>query len=91
MYRSEAYKAFIRKHPCCMCSGLNAEAHHEALNQGGMGIKAPDSHCVPLCRDCHALHDHIGTKTFWRRTDIKMLIIRYLTEYLEVSNGMDKR
>ena len=57
-------------------------AHHEALGEGGKGIKAPDSHCVPLCVTCHDRRDHEGRETFWSRVDIKKEIMKYLTEYL---------
>lgn len=83
MYRSEAYKAFIRSKPCCYCGNPQSEAHHEPLGRAGMSIKAPDSHCVPLCRSCHQMHDMMGTKTFWASYDVPRMIIKYLTEYLE--------
>lgn len=84
MYRSEKYLSFIRSLPCCMCGSQSPnDPHHEGLHAGGMGLKAPDSHCVPLCRSCHTLHDTIGAKSFWRKHDVKMLIIKYLTMYIE--------
>jgi len=83
MYRSKSYLEFIRSRPCLMCGAPETVAHHEPLGSAGKGIKAPDSHCIPLCAYCHQLAHHIGLKSFWRRHDIKMEIIKLLTKYLE--------
>lgn len=88
MYRSEKYLDYIRSLPCTMCGAYPPnDPHHETLHAGGMGLKAPDSHVVPLCRDCHGVLHAIGKKSFWRKKDIPMTIIKYLTDYLE-RNGI---
>lgn len=88
MYRSPAYLAFIRKHPCMICGNTSTIAHHEPFGQAGMSIKAPDSHAVPLCDWHHRERHDKGFNTFWASTDVKLSIIKYLTEYL---NEMENR
>jgi len=82
-FKSEKYKTFIRSIPCCVCDHPS-EPHHVGLGESGMGKKAPDTHCVPLCRLHHAEHDQFGKDTFWDRhnIDVKKLIIGYLTRYI---------
>ena len=81
-YRSEKYRKFIRLHPCLMCGNPLTIAHHESLGLGMMGGKCPDSHCVPLCDICHKIYHDMGPR-FWEGTDVKMEIIKLLTEYID--------
>ena len=87
MYRSPAYLSLIRTKPCMICGNTDTIAHHEPLGRAGMGIKAPDSHAVPLCNNHHRKRHDKGFDTFWASVDVKMNIIKYLTEYL---NKMEK-
>lgn len=82
MYRSDQYLAFIRKHKCLMCGNPETIAHHEPLGCGGIAIKAPDTHAVPLCVNCHHLRHVLGKTAFWKRIDLKMEIIKLLTEWM---------
>jgi hypothetical protein len=83
IFRSEKYLRWIRKFPCVKC-GKKAEAHHEPLGKSGTGIKPPDSQALPLCHRCHIyLLPAQGPETFWKGYDVKMLIIEYLTLYLQ--------
>ena len=82
VYRSERYRAFIKEHPCLICGRTPCDPHHEPLGKAGTSIKAPDSHCVPLCFEHHSELHNTGVKTFWKSIDVKMRIIEYLTEYL---------
>lgn len=61
----------------------NIIAHHEGLGLNRMGGKPPDSHAVPLCGICHTKR-HSSTWINWNveHVDIKMAIIKLLTEYL---------
>ena len=78
-YKSKKYLGFIRRHPCFVC-GRKAEPHHVSLGESGVGMKASDTHCIPLCRACHdAAHTN---KLFWIRYDVKKMIIGLLTEYI---------
>lgn len=55
-YRSRAYLAFVREHPCCSCRSTKAiEAHHWA-EERGVAQKVDDTRTVPLCTVCH---DHV--------------------------------
>ena len=87
MFRSEDYLSFIRTKPCAMCRAPESVAHHEPMKGGGMGLKAEDSHAIPLCPFCHRLRHDQGPKTFWRKHDVPMMIIGYLTEYAEILEG----
>lgn len=50
--RSENYLDWIRKRPCCVCS-KNAPSEASHHGRRGMGQKASDFSCVPLCTDHH--------------------------------------
>jgi len=57
-FRSQAYLSFVRALPCSACSTCSVprDAHHViGLGWGlsGMGLTAPDSFVMPLCRACH--------------------------------------
>jgi len=57
-FRNAAYRAWIRTLPCAHCKAPADHAHH-AIYEGcsGMGTKASDFGCAPLCRSCHrAVH-----------------------------------
>ena len=90
MYRSPAYLSFIRTHKCCMCGNPETVCHHEPLKKAGTSIKAPDSHGLPLCTTCHAQRHQMGSLSFFRSVDVPMVIIGYLTEYLEKLEGKEK-
>jgi len=49
--RSRSYMAFVRERPCCICLRQADEAHH--FGPRGMGTKATDLSCVPLCKEHH--------------------------------------
>ncbi|SNY95544.1 DUF968 domain-containing protein [Halomonas sp. hl-4] len=73
-WRSEQYLAFVRSLPCCMCMEKPCDAHHViGLGWGlsGMGLTAPDSFAMPLCREHHAwMHqkpDTHGYQPIWLR------------------------
>jgi len=92
VFRSEPYLAFIREHKCIWCglpsNGLkkpnnNIIAHHEGLGLNKQSGKPPDSHAVPLCGRCHDKRHGFGWLDWdYENIDIKMVIIRLLTEYL---------
>jgi hypothetical protein len=86
IFRSEKYKRFIRSLPCCVCGRPESEAAHQKLGEGGMGIKPPDTQCLPLCHECHTKEHQMGELSFWFkvfRVDRKKEIIKCLTLYLE--------
>ncbi len=84
-FRSKAYRAFISTQPCAVCGADSTVVpHHEKFGKGGTGIKPPDSHCIPLCFNCHTRRHSQGVRTFWGIIDSKMLCIEYLTRYLEM-------
>lgn len=66
IYRSEEYKAYVRKLPCVICGG-DAEPHHEV--SGGMAIKGSDLFCIPLCRIDHNYYNTIGVESFWKEAN----------------------
>lgn len=53
---NESYLAFVRKLPCSCCGRTPAGDAHHVIGVGnfsGVGLKAPDSLAMPLCRTCH--------------------------------------
>jgi hypothetical protein len=61
---------FIRKQPCCICGGINVEAHHVRTNSLAHGSnpggaqKADDRWALPLCWEHHR-EAHMGEREFW--------------------------
>ena len=50
--RNPDYLRFIRRQPCCVCGkSWGVEASHTGPH--GLGQKAPDESCIPLCRNHH--------------------------------------
>jgi len=84
--RDARYRAWIRSLPCCVCaSGPAGEAAHTGLD-GGMGQKASDYSCVPLCRNCHTQNAdsyHIlGRAEFERRHNVDLTgLVMQLNRY----------
>ena len=58
LYRSGPYLAFVRARACCSC-GLPGPSDPHHAGERGVGQKADDYSCVPLCRRCHGqVTDH---------------------------------
>lgn len=89
-YRSKKYLAYIRTKKCLVCGSPETVPHHEGLGLNMMGGKSPDSHAVPLCSKHHAGYHNIGPK-FWDMVDIKMEIIKLVTEYLEQIEYLEQK
>lgn len=56
-WRSKRYLAFVRSLPCCFCAQPADDAHHIigiGYGLSGMGLTAPDSYAMSLCRPHHA-------------------------------------
>lgn len=100
--RSKDYRAFIREHSCCVClppveyqpffhARQNIQAAHTGI--GGVGIKASDYSCIPLCHEHHAeAHQH-GEKTFQDKHNIEFWRIReqMMAEYIQrLEDSYDK-
>ncbi len=81
-FRSKKYLAFIRTKPCLVCGSPETVPHHEGLGRNMIGGKPPDSHAVPLCVLCHGIYHNTGP-AYWKRVDIKMVIIKLLEEFME--------
>jgi hypothetical protein len=81
-FRSKKYLDFIRGKPCLACGKpAPSDPHHENLGFCGAGMKAPDTHTVPLCRECHRKHhDAYGNYLF--PISVEWSVIGYLTEYI---------
>ena len=82
IFRSPTYRNWIVQQPCLKCGFGPCQAAHVALGERGAGIKAPDTHCVPLCAPCHALEHQLGAESFLTNADLKMEINRRVTRYL---------
>lgn len=55
-FRSPEYLAFVRKLPCMFCGQAPSDAHHVIgmWHLSGMGMTAPDSFAMSLCRAHHS-------------------------------------
>jgi len=87
--RSEKYKAWIRKRSCVVC-GLNDETMEAAhMATGGIGIKASDYYCLPLCYK-HHMEEHAGRETFAEKynLDVWKLIAEHIEAYVEEKGGV---
>ena len=84
-YQNEAYKGWIRMQPCAKCGmvGFSVAHHERGLGGGGVGMKPPDYYCVPLCNNCHYERHTTGYLTFWEGYSPPMVVIEYLSAYLE--------
>jgi hypothetical protein len=70
-FRSQRHLRHVRSHACCACnSEVNIQAAHYSLgSNSGMGQKADDWRCTPLCMECHIYQHMIGEQTFWSLHD----------------------
>lgn len=58
----KAYKAWIRKQPCCCGCGASAPSDPAHENGAGMALKAHDHTCIPMRRRCHRDYDTFSGK-----------------------------
>jgi len=85
--RSRAYKAWIRTLPCIVpwCSFSPVHAAHTGFD-GGMGVKAADWSCVPLCALHHWQYHQIGRSQFAssHRLSLADEVVRCNARYAEL-------
>ena len=73
--------------------GRNDPHHERSLGGGGTATKPDDTYSVPLDHECHVLRDmwkgpvfnlfdHYEEAFYPDHVDVKMQIIKYLTEFL---------
>lgn len=62
---SEKHRRFIASLPCVKTGKSECQAAHVRAGYLGMGIKPPDSRCVPLNWEEHAIQHKIGERYFW--------------------------
>ena len=95
--RDPRYLKFILTKPCLIpgCNVLNrnpedsliAYHHFKGLLGGGMSIKPPDYHAIPLCQGHHSLWHSHGISYFSIDTEsIMNSIIKYLIEYITIKH-----
>ena len=70
--RNPSYRSWIRLWPCLIC-GRKAQAAHQGPH--GIGQKASDYTCVPLCYEHHSEQGRIGRKAFDAKYGIDLLAI----------------
>ena len=66
---AESFKQWLRGRPCAadghgLCDGRFVAAHVDHAGDKGMGTKASDRHCIPLCDGHHKRQHSRGWKTF---------------------------
>ncbi|MDE9553394.1 DUF968 domain-containing protein [Xenorhabdus bovienii] len=53
-WRNTQWLQWVKSQPCAACQRPADDPHHIiGHGQGGMGTKAHDLFCLPLCRECH--------------------------------------
>lgn len=77
-HRSESWRRAVASLPCvcCMREGATQAAHPNHRDKG-MGLKAPDCWCVPLCVDCHAEFDQ-GSR--WTKQEKRELMDEWIIQ-----------
>ena len=97
--RDRNYLNWILGYPCLIPScqvindlksdGLIAYHHYKGLGGGGMGIKPPDYHSIPLCDEHHNLWERMGESYFnLDREYIMTKMNKYLIDYIiHLKNG----
>lgn len=67
MISDREYLQRVRGLECSSCGKAGpSQAHH--VDQGGVGMKGPDTSTIPLCHACHARLEDIGH----RRAEVEM-------------------
>ena len=66
-FRSKKYLKWISEQCCAACGHWPPcdPAHQRILGGGGMALKPPDNHVIPLCRDCHQAEHSNGVTAVW--------------------------
>ena len=91
-FRSDTYRAFVRQWPCLGCGATSPiQACHTGAH--GLGTKAPDIRCIPLCGECHLGTnglDRIGPDAFQKKhnVDLKEESLFLLNAYLTMGNTL---
>ena len=69
--------------------GLIAYHHYKGLKGGGMSLKPPDYHAIPLCAEHHNLWHRMGESHFnLDREYILEMMNKYLIDYIiNLKNG----
>ena len=90
MWKSKKYRIWISEQPCLKCGSFSVSAPHHEDNgfwNSGMGMKPPDTQCLPLCHDCHINKRHnMGPEEFWGEIDYKREMVNHLSKYLDEMN-----
>lgn len=94
-YRSEKYRAFVRREPCDVCGrpGPN-HFHHEAFGERGMSTKVSDLQGTSLCpsrpgvEGCHDKREREGFAEFWNGYNPAAICLKHLNEYLSLGNKL---
>lgn len=64
-YKNRQYLNWLKDQPCFLCHRTPSDpAHQNCGFPSGVGMKAPDSFALPLCRECHD-KDHSGHYKMW--------------------------
>lgn len=77
-YRSEAWRRAVASLPCVVCGreGATQAAHPNHIGKG-MGIKAPDCWCVPMCVEHHAEFDQ---GRYWTKEEKRDLMAGWIVQ-----------
>lgn len=83
-WRSKQHLEWIRSLPCASCGNPNSEAHHligMGVDVSGMGMTAPDSWAMPLCRICHLRVHHDMNWRPWQWEYLARTLVKYVEQW----------
>jgi hypothetical protein len=64
-YENRKYLNWLKSQPCVVCNRVPCDPAHQPSPWNGVGMKSPDTYCLPLCRECHEKEHRTGHDTFW--------------------------
>jgi hypothetical protein len=81
-YRNEKYKQAVRQLSCSVCGAWGVQAAHANLSEfgKGLGLKASDATCVPLCVQHHG---EIDNGTVYSKAEIPGYWYHHITKTFE--------
>ncbi len=87
--RDEVYRQFVKRMPCAAClKTWGIDPAHTGPH--GIGQKACDLSCIPLCRQCHDDYDAAPMKFAARKKlDVPALILKLNRFYREKINPQE--
>jgi hypothetical protein len=90
----EHYLAFVRTKDCCRCGAPPPSDPHHLVSRKWREVDRDDALCVPVCRRCHTLVDHVTVAVWmspWKRpeTGLAEEVAKLLVEYFTGGTNLE--